>query len=646
MDSIIIHIPPVTVAKSPSGPNRAHQDETARALLEHDVVINDSMTGSGKTRAALLHLKHLDRTWQKGYHTILYIAPVNSLALQTFSRIRKFLKDEKMDDRFAVFPVMASTLNELRKKLKSGRRHEEYSNADLLSMLFADPVSMATEVTAVIATQPGVEGQSIIDHRVNYILVINPDIFYYALFTKRYEIRLQDIHVNMLENIKYVIFDEFHYYTMFQLNAFIAVTSFWKANGKFASGDGKMCLLSATPNAWLLGMMERMGLSVAVVNDTAIRNADRGSPEPFLAPVRLHVHEKTGGTAAFDHEMVSREDVNAVMEQYIHEGRFGAVICNSIRHANDILFHYKGKIGDEYFSRITGPVDKTERARAVNAQCVCCTSTVDIGFEFERKSQNGRQFIDFLFIDFATRDEFTQRLGRAARVSGEKEHADIPSDVHAFFSPATFAAIKERFSTMDIKSMTRQSIVSTIEQFIPEKQYGDRFFKEFGYFTCRLFVDAIRDYAISKRTYTVDPGKDDFFSAWEDTLVGIYGASKVASNRYDMLHCHSRDKDQLWKIPAKNQINFLYHYFTDNLFCPVNAESGMATLWRRVNGNPGRRVNREEMTEVARRTFIENKDDPKTVEMLRKYKKEVSDYYQYNKRFFSAIIDKDRKSVV
>src|SRR5262249_50638749 len=81
-----------------------------------------------------------------------------------------------------------------------------------------------------------------------YILVTNPDIFYYAVYNGYGRQEERTLMRQFLGGFDYLVIDEFHYYNPKQLANFLFFLAAWKHFGIFES-DAKVCLLSATPNA-------------------------------------------------------------------------------------------------------------------------------------------------------------------------------------------------------------------------------------------------------------------------------------------------------------------------------------------------------------------------------------------------------------
>ena len=88
-----------------------HQIRTREALRRFDVVVNTYNTGTGKTRASLLHLFDLGEQ-----QNVLFIAPTNALIDQHVDTIRAFVSEHNLD--FHVTPVTADTVRALREVMQ------------------------------------------------------------------------------------------------------------------------------------------------------------------------------------------------------------------------------------------------------------------------------------------------------------------------------------------------------------------------------------------------------------------------------------------------------------------------------------------------------------------------------------------------
>ncbi len=375
-----------------------------------DITVNSYNTGTGKTKAALLRLLDLNEAYRKNRHennaNVLFIAPTNELLRQHEQDVEAFVKKNGLD--YIVLRLDAATIKEL------GQQHlgEKFiRQGDRLYQMLEDPRSVKIDS----------DGYHITGHRP-YVLVINPDIFYYALYGLGNAHDQRVLFRTFVDKFQYIIIDEFHYYNAKQCANFLFFLTLSREWGYFAEGR-KVCLLTATPTKEIKRYLQALKLNIASIEPG--NEPPELQKTPALAPVKLQLWS----TEAFDNGLVSlaNERKNEVTG-WLHEGRHGACISSALWRINEIYQAYGGK-GNTYTGRLTGAEQAQSREQNKYAPLLMATPTVDIGYNFGRPGKK-RQSIDFLFFDARSSDEFIQRLGRAARVLG-KEITDIPSDVYA-----------------------------------------------------------------------------------------------------------------------------------------------------------------------------------------------------------------------
>jgi CRISPR-associated endonuclease/helicase Cas3 len=211
---------------NPWGLERAllyHQQRTFEALRDHDLVANTYNTGTGKTMASLLYLFELHGRSKN----VLFIAPTNALLAQHAEDIEEFVQAHSLN--FKVFQVSAADVRALR--------------------LAQDP--------DVTPTRPGEVLQRLIRNYLEFqpgetrrqpvILVVNPDIFYYALYFRYCAHDRRNVFERFLTAFDYIVVDEFHYYDSKQLANFLFAFALFDQFGYFDVRGRKVCLLSATP---------------------------------------------------------------------------------------------------------------------------------------------------------------------------------------------------------------------------------------------------------------------------------------------------------------------------------------------------------------------------------------------------------------
>ncbi|MCB0068926.1 MAG: type I-D CRISPR-associated helicase Cas3', partial [Caldilineaceae bacterium] len=174
-----------------------HQMRTLEALHDHDLVMNTYNTGTGKTVASLLHLFELNGTGKNA----LFIAPTNALLAQHAADITEFVAKNNLN--FAVKRVTAA-------EIRSMEREQRPEQARL---------------------RPGETLQRLIQNYLEFepdevvrkplILVVNPDIFYYALYFRYGAHDQRNVFERFLTAFDYIVIDEFHYYDYKQLANFL-----------------------------------------------------------------------------------------------------------------------------------------------------------------------------------------------------------------------------------------------------------------------------------------------------------------------------------------------------------------------------------------------------------------------------------------
>ena len=270
------------------------------------------------------------------------------------------------------------------------------------------------------------------------LMVVNPDIFYYALtFAYNQNDRLP-LYQDFLNYFNFIIVDEFHYYNPKQFANFLFFMSLSDYYGLFKSANRQFCLLTATPATQVADYLDKLGLEIDWIKPD---NADlsQTEPTPALASVELEIYSSE--------EFDLREGLVALVRHkqgqlinWLTNDQHGAIISSALWKINQIHANLLPAVGSEKMGRLTGPETTSGRNAAKTKSLILATPTVDIGYNFERPGKD-RQNIDFLLFDARFGDEFIQRLGRAGRVLG-KTVQNRSSQVIALVSPEFYALLK------------------------------------------------------------------------------------------------------------------------------------------------------------------------------------------------------------
>ncbi len=421
-----------------------HQCLTYQRLRDsYHLVINSYNTGTGKTKAALLRLLDLAEDFKRDRDAptnVLFIAPTNELLRQHEEDIENFVRDNGLD--YDVLRLDAATIKEL------GQKHlgEKFlRQGERLHQMLQNPRSVLTDESGLPR-----EG------RRPYILVINPDIFYYALYGLGNPHDQKVLFRDFILHFQYIVIDEFHYYNAKQLANFLFFLTLSKTWGYFAQGR-KVCLLSATPNSNVKRYLERLQLEIAYIEPG---NEPQGLERTAaLAPIKLRVWS----AEAFEQGIVelAQQEKSQILSQ-LEAGKHGVFISSALWRINAMYALYGGK-NNEQLGRLTGAESTEWRSIHKLASLLMATPTVDIGYNFVRPGKES-QNIDFLLFDCRYADECIQRIGRAGRVLGKKISNQY-SEVCAIVPDELATALQEFSGTV----LTRSDFNNLVNRILPQK---------------------------------------------------------------------------------------------------------------------------------------------------------------------------------
>ncbi|MBE9187802.1 type I-D CRISPR-associated helicase Cas3', partial [Microcoleus sp. LEGE 07076] len=371
-----------------------HQVDVCAASKDNDIIIDTAPTGTGKTQSGLNVLLHNpDRN-------AIYIAPTNALIDQQTKTAEEFVRKANLPH--LVKAASAKQVNLWSEDLVGKRSGEKIYN------VLREPATIFPECGG---------GRPI-------LLVTNPDIFYYATFFAYNKLDRSNIASEFYSSFSTVIFDEFHLYDAKQLVSLFFYLALSKEFGYFQH-NRKIVLLTATPEPACDEALNVLGKNGVKIYRTDSKNQiDRLLPSQTQVNLEIRKQpEKDNLIAEIVEEVVRR------LREFPDEN--GAVILDS----KDTLGRISDRLRDRGFAdccgRITGDTPKEKRLQAAQRQVILATSTVDVGFNFERDNPPPRQNLDWLI--FSTRDRFSfwQRIGRVGRVLG-KTQTDIASGAIAY----------------------------------------------------------------------------------------------------------------------------------------------------------------------------------------------------------------------
>ena len=413
-----------------------HQFRTVEALRTHDLVVNTYNTGTGKTLASLLYLFTLNGTGKN----VLFIAPTNALLAQHAEDAARFVERHCLD--FKVLRVSADEVRALR--LAQSPEVAPARPGELLQRLIRNYLEFEPEAT----------------RRRPIVLVVNPDIFYYALYFRYAAHDRRNVFERFLTAFDYIIVDEFHYYDSKQLSNFLFAFALFDQFGYFDTRGRKICLLSATPTAEVITYLDRLfGDRWALVSPENEPPESADLPTvPTLAPLEVTV------VAGQIQEWVQMHR-NDLARWVVEEDLDGALISDSLWRINEAYNMLRSVLAETRMGRITGPETPQARVEATTRDLILATPTVDIGYNFAKMGKE-RQNIDFVVCDARHGDALIQRLGRAGRVLG-KPRTDRPSRAVVLLSPEAASAL----AAYDGQTLSRMEFASIVRDcpYLPPK---------------------------------------------------------------------------------------------------------------------------------------------------------------------------------
>jgi CRISPR-associated endonuclease/helicase Cas3 len=422
-----------------------HQDEVYQAAETHDIILDLAPTGTGKTKAGLSVIQHnADRN-------AIYIAPTNALIEQQAEAAEKF--------------VQATGLPHV-VKAASARHVKEWSN-DRVGHRSGEKLYNVLREPATIF--PECAGRPL-------LLVTNPDIFYCSTFFAYNRLDRSNIASAFYNSFATVIFDEFHLYDSKQLVSLLFYLALSHSFGYFRD-KRKVVLLTATPEKACeaaLVKLEEAGAKIHRVDGETKTDCMIPSQTAVSLEIRKQLEKKALITEIADEVLARVKD---------KPDQFGAVILDSLDQVNQLNDHLCNAGIEKFRGRITGAIkSQDERHEAAQKQIILTTSTVDVGFNFERDIEAERQNLDWLI--FSTRDRFSfwQRIGRVGRVLGKKQ-TDVPSEAISY--------LPEKAWEEGIESLDCSGGRETLKQTLESLKCMDRPFLEI-YWKSEAFLEIAR----------------------------------------------------------------------------------------------------------------------------------------------------------
>ncbi len=186
------------------------------------------------------------------------------------------------------------------------------------------------------------------------LFVVNPDIFYYALYFCYGRFDRIPLFQDILTQFNYIIIDEFHYYNPKQFANFLFFMSLSKHYG---FTNRQFCLLTATPSKQVEEYLERLSVSIKWITPDTEETEQTGEV-CALAPVILEIYsvqELQDGLLTLAYEQ--RENIAT----WLNNGEDGAIISSALWRINQIYDSLKQGISPDVMGRLTGAESRKGR---------------------------------------------------------------------------------------------------------------------------------------------------------------------------------------------------------------------------------------------------------------------------------------------
>ena len=401
-----------------------HQVDVFEQSRDANIILDLAPTGTGKTKAGFTVLLHQPTS------SAIYIAPTNALVQQQTEAALKFVKE-------AGLPHVVKSASAKDIKGWSNDKVGKRSGEKLYNVL-RNPSTIFPEVGA---NKP-------------ILLVTNPDIFYYATFFTYNRLDKDNIASSFYTQFATVIIDEFHLHDAKKLVGLLFYIAYFHVFG-FFKNQRRVVLLTATPEPACEAALESLGKQGVKIVRVDGENQNSSNLLPSQTAVNLELRPIPEKKDDFLLSIASQV-VELIEEKPNHNG---AVILDSKDQINRLADILKNRGLDGKFGRITGSTPQLERQSAAQKQIILATSTVDVGFNFEKTPAPTRQNLDWLIFSARERASFWQRLGRVGRVLGKVE-TDIPSLAIAYLPDEAWKQGLENLDTTGGRNALKTTLES------------------------------------------------------------------------------------------------------------------------------------------------------------------------------------------
>jgi CRISPR-associated endonuclease/helicase Cas3 len=511
---------PLSLLKAYNHQMLQHQVEVYQAASENDIILDLAPTGTGKTKAGLSVILHnRDRN-------AVYIAPTNALIEQQTQAAEKFVQDAGLPH--VVKAASARHIRGWRDDLVGRRSGEKLYN------VLREPATLFPEC----GNRP-------------VLLVTNPDIFYYVAFFQYNPKDRSNVASEFYSSFATVIFDEFHLYDAKQLVSlffYLAVSQEFR----YFQYNRKVVLLTATPEPACEVALERLRESqvrIAYVDGETQTDHLKPSQTQVVLEIRKQIEKQA----------LIEEIANEVIQRLRNfPDQNGAVILDAKDTLGRIADRLRTDGYEDFCGRITGDIGTESRQKNAQKQVILATSTVDVGFNFEREIESERQNLDWLICIARDRFSFWQRIGRVGRVLG-KSQTEIASTAIVY--------LPEQAWEQGIEHLERSGGREALKQMLDSLECLNRPFLEI-YWRSEAFLEIAKPLLELENLFEGLP-EESLVTQLYQTLQRILGGKrdwnfyrqrmKILQGAAEIAHKTVKDIQKDWKYLKGGQ-NFVWSY--------------------------------------------------------------------------------------
>lgn len=551
-----------------------HQQDHYEALDNAQIVINTNQTGTGKTLAALLHLLRAPmRDAQKG--NTLIVASSNKCIDKLANEVQEFVNTNGLPH------IVIRLYNHV---IEAIAESNNWLLSSAIYYLLENPYNpkIAGGLSEMIGSE---QGQPV-------CIISNPNIFYYALQANQEPIKKSPLSV-LCGQFRYLIVDEFSYYTPKQTAAYFFYVGLLVRYGFFQEG-GQLSVLAGgvTPEVAFLNNFKSKKLKIRSISAQRVK-ASNPDASMSQTPINLEFVVSDRGIQEI---VKQREDE---IRAALLTGRDVAIISRGL---TDISASTRLFSKDEY-QTINPATSAKLRTEPIDGLMFATTKAV-IGHKFSQPNKP-HQALDDIYFTATHIEDFIDCLNYVGQVLGKKDQTIVSNAICV-----VKGGVYEKLESLNLasKKLTGFSLIQTLSDkaILPARTMFEPYvltegFWEIVYIVKRVFGEEIIAALYQSFIEIFSPQ----IMSWSDLQCRLQRYEKLA-NEWE--HIKSRSPEFPTKLLREFACELAKHK-KDNNQTAAELESQAESFY-------------ESDIEILRRTIISNRN------LLKQYEKYVLYEYQ------------------